>query len=596
MADSANSEVEDTGLGAPSPAEQNAIDSEAAARLARARWHVAHRESFLRRAVLVVAVIIVIGVIVIAVTEPGDFDGRGTRVRVGAAAISLLVILAGAMYVRFQRIRDLVAKLIHHDEDAVLMQDATFRWVTFGLVLLTVGAAGMLASNPPPDVQSSDWARVKVVTLLGYVLALVGYGLYAAHVKREVNSPDRQRTYGTAHESRWAQMFAECNAMAEHALKSGSLISTPPSGADLAFLDCIEQEYPVERRAECDGDEPVDDMVIKLAGIHARLTRIVAPASPQTLALIATERQRKRAFGWLGTIRLVRMMVGLALFLTPAFIALAISVGTEIDDGGLFAGDFWQKSRTAVYLVVAAGLGATFAALAKAFDYVSTLSYDDRYESSYWIRFVQGIVAGIILSIVISQAFFAGEPPSAADPAGGGDLSGFRISVPLLAFVGGFSSDLVYRVVERVISAIDTLIRGSVDSRTQDQEQQIRGEQRLKELETTQAETLRLAALRAQLPDTAVAARKQLDELIAARVGDALGPTPPDDNARLRAAVLAAVRGVDNATSVNVAVLGGTVVLQGSVADSATRLSVINAARAVSGVSTVIEQTLVIGS
>jgi hypothetical protein len=91
----------------------------------------------------------------------------------------------------------------------------------------------------------------------------------------------------------------------------------------------------------------------------------------------------------------------------------------------------------------AAGIGAGFAALFRVNRYVANGTYDPKYESSYWVRFVLGITAGIVLSslVPITQ-----------------DQSGF--TRPLLCLLGGFSASVVYRIMSRLVDTLESLVQG----------------------------------------------------------------------------------------------------------------------------------------
>jgi hypothetical protein len=399
------------------------------------------------------------------------------------------------------------------------LADATFRWVTAALVVLVGFAIFLLFRRRPRSLNATGLHDTRVVVIVSLVAALFGYVLYALHVSRDVEHGRRTKAYAASGGSIKDQLYLESSAMAEYALKSGNLSSGMPRGIDLAFLDEAQKQFDTKPRWIAWNnyeEEAQADLVGELAAVHQNLTRIVAPASPQTLALIAYEKDKRRAFPWLGNIRLVRMMVGLAILLTPAFLSLAVSIGTRLDKDGLFSGNSGDKLQTAVYLVVGAGLGSAFAALSKAFNYIGNLSYDDKYESSYWIRFVQGIIAGVVLSIVIAQAFFVDNTVPTQTSS---DLRGFRITVPLLAFVGGFSSDLVYRILNRIIEAIETLISGSVQQRTDAQDQQIRAQYRVKELESRKVEISKLIQLKEALPQDEERLHSRVDELLSLLMG-----------------------------------------------------------------------------
>lgn len=74
-------------------------------------------------------------------------------------------------------------------------------------------------------------------------------------------------------------------------------------------------------------------------------------------------------------------------------------------------------------------------------------SFDPRYEPSYWIRFGLGLIAGLILTELVPFV-----PAADGEPA--------RFAKPLLALLGGFSAVLVYRILERLVTTVDGLVRG----------------------------------------------------------------------------------------------------------------------------------------
>jgi hypothetical protein len=108
---------------------------------------------------------------------------------------------------------------------------------------------------------------------------------------------------------------------------------------------------------------------------------------------------------------------------------------------GVFGATGDTKLYNALELVAAAGLGAIFYGLHKANRYVTRGSYDPKYEASYWIRFTLGIVAGILLAVVLEV---------------GGNLS-----KPVLALLGGFAAEAVYKILVRFVEMLETLVDGT---------------------------------------------------------------------------------------------------------------------------------------
>jgi len=104
-----------------------------------------------------------------------------------------------------------------------------------------------------------------------------------------------------------------------------------------------------------------------------------------------------------------------------------------------------------LFLIAAAGLGASFQALFQANRYVVAGTFDPKYESSYWIRFVLGLIAGLLLAELVPL-----QTEGALET--GGMIGGF--GNPALAMLGGFSSAVIYRVIHRLITAVESLVRG----------------------------------------------------------------------------------------------------------------------------------------
>jgi hypothetical protein len=94
-----------------------------------------------------------------------------------------------------------------------------------------------------------------------------------------------------------------------------------------------------------------------------------------------------------------------------------------------------------------AALGAVFYVLFTALDYVKNRTYDPRYNSLYVIRFVLGVLAGLILAIVMQH-----------DVGGGTTAQKFGPSV--LALLGGFSTEAVYQILQRLVEILLAAVRG----------------------------------------------------------------------------------------------------------------------------------------
>jgi hypothetical protein len=211
--------------------------------------------------------------------------------------------------------------------------------------------------------------------------------------------------------------------MVRYALASG--LTVPGPVADIVH------------RAASGGEAPD---VGQLTRAHNELVRIVAPATPRTILVISEG--RRSALSMLGPVRLVRQMLVVVIVLLIAFLLLASS-----QDVNETSGDFFHSSGVPVlvnglFYLVAGGLGAAFSALFTAQRYIKDGVYDPKYESTYWLRFILGLMAGLLLPALV---------PLAGD--------GEAVTRPLLALLGGFSASVLYRVLERLVTTVETLVR-----------------------------------------------------------------------------------------------------------------------------------------
>jgi hypothetical protein len=82
---------------------------------------------------------------------------------------------------------------------------------------------------------------------------------------------------------------------------------------------------------------------------------------------------------------------------------------------------------------------------------VSNRTYDAAQNSSYIVKFVLGLVSGLILIFVVY----------------GAELD-FGFGTALIAMIGGFSSDVVYRILTRFTQTVEFLILGENGNKSND--------------------------------------------------------------------------------------------------------------------------------
>jgi hypothetical protein len=434
-------------------------------------------------------------------------------------------------------------------ESFVLQVSVLGTWLTAYIVMCAADVN--FVKGPDHDVQVFLWAVTG-----GLLFVTCARYFYLTRPMPQADHSDESDG-----SSVYATLAEECVAMSRYAIERGM---TP----DQASLDTVvklqdwmrntggtgsKARSEAESGAESEARSKTRPEAELLRSAHKSLCGLVAPALPRTV--VATLRQPSgrldrvvaEAFepvrpdlSWLGNVRLVRMMLALAMVLIPLFVALALAVGTDLNtQDGIFHGSFFSRLQAGSYLVVTSALGASFSALFKVKRYLDNMTYDDRYEPSYWTRWVLGLLAGIILAVLLTNLLpFDSTSPDVDSP--GTENAAFQLTVPLLALVGGFSSDLVYRLLKRVIDAIEALMEGSaadrIEAATRDAEARSKNQAiadaafvRQRTLANVQKEIESLLKLRDSVPDTAdnQAAREQIQtrmqELLTSLAADPSG-------------------------------------------------------------------------
>jgi hypothetical protein len=289
-----------------------------------------------------------------------------------------------------------------------------------------------------------------------------------------------------------ADVLTSSEAMLRYALNSGLRI---PSWV----VDTV-------RRAVHAGDSAVEGTPLLSDGdfaallrARAELVKIVAPATPRTIVLVSHGRRSRLSM--LGPVRLIRHMLVAVLILLTAFVLLAMSPDVNLSSGNVLSASGTEVLLNELFFLAAGGLGAAFSALFTAYRYISDGTYDPKYESTYWVRFILGLMAGLLLPSLIPLGAEEGEK---------------ALSRPLLALLGGFSAAVLYRILERLVGAVESVVQA--DTR------EVRNAER--ELSTARAgieaerERLALATQLRRLDDQARAegapsgVREGLDELL----------------------------------------------------------------------------------
>jgi hypothetical protein len=244
------------------------------------------------------------------------------------------------------------------------------------------------------------------------------------------------------------QLLEECLEMAKHALTIGRAVS--PSmlqGLQAAAMAAPHEGAGAPRLLKADD-------LKRLAFTHSQLSRLVAPATPQTLLLLSHSARSR--FSFLGPIPFVRRMMLASICCLLLFIGLSlINYVNDPAESDIFNSEGLPLLLNELFFMAAAGLGASFAALFEASRYIGCCSFEAKFEATYWIKFFLGLIAGLILVTLIPINASGGTP---------------EVARPTLAMLGGFSATAVHRMISRMVETIESLVRGDTKALLASQE------------------------------------------------------------------------------------------------------------------------------
>lgn len=242
-----------------------------------------------------------------------------------------------------------------------------------------------------------------------------------------------------------SKALLECEAMLNYALANGKKID-PNILKKLKELQRKREDEKATGRSV----NTIDD----IGDVHNMLAGTISPATPATVLLM--EKTSQSGWKFLGPVPLVRKMMIVTIFCLAAFLGLFLSPDV---DGNTINGDILSYEPLKFllnegFIVSSAALGASFYALFEAYKYIATSSYDSKYDSIYWIRFILGVVSGVLLA----QFIFVAATPTGATDMGNMSLITYK---PLLAFLGGFSARVVHKILNSLVDSVETFISGS---------------------------------------------------------------------------------------------------------------------------------------
>lgn len=225
-------------------------------------------------------------------------------------------------------------------------------------------------------------------------------------------------------------MREQCTIMLSHAADQGTPIP-----------DAVIQDLHI-------ADTKADAAALNHA--HTALARLVEPATPGALMYLSKESEEAvRFWRFLGPVTTIRFMAVASICSLGFFLTFAATgkVTPENLDTTLLHREGSDAIYVSLFLIAASAIGVSFNNLFKARQFVIEGTYDPKYNTTYWMRFVLGLTSGYILAEVITLDFDA------------------TFQKPLLALVGGFAADTVYNILERIVEGVRAIVRGGLSER-----------------------------------------------------------------------------------------------------------------------------------
>ncbi|HEV7589534.1 MAG TPA: hypothetical protein VGO40_15575 [Longimicrobium sp.] len=229
------------------------------------------------------------------------------------------------------------------------------------------------------------------------------------------------------------QILREAVEMIRYAFASGKSVPT-------GVVDTVEQYESHPRDAP-----PLAPSPLVLA--HSRLVKIVAPATPRAIEILADGNGASR-FAFLGPVALVRQLMLVAIGCMLAFVLIGLFEATGTTTVTFVNAWGWTLLLNQAWWLAAAGVGASFAILFQVNEYIGKSNYNPRYAPTYWVKFLLGLMAGYILVALL---------PFDLQRQG----TGVQLMQPAIAMLGGYSASAVYRILTRLVEAVETIFRGN---------------------------------------------------------------------------------------------------------------------------------------
>ncbi|PRQ06040.1 hypothetical protein [Enhygromyxa salina] len=316
------------------------------------------------------------------------------------------------------------------------------------------------------------------------------------------------KTNDTDHEweSPYQVITAECDAMLRYAMGSGRPLSSAiveDVAAAVAWGEARAQHAAETlSQAKLDEAKASAPTIGRLSRTHQRLAQVIAPAQPRPLRLMHQVAGYDNNNLWL-RMPMPRNMAIVAGVSVVVMLAVGTSplVSADPADGNPLLSSGPRLLLNQLFFLSIASLGSCFHGLFKVNEYIVRGTYDPDYASTYWVRFLLGVISGLILASLISI-----DESNAL----------YTVARPMLALLGGFSASVVHRILDRLVSTVEDLI-SSDPKKLADEQQQVAksaGDARVRDARVDAASALLKLQVKLNAGMTTEQARAELAELV----------------------------------------------------------------------------------
>ena len=89
---------------------------------------------------------------------------------------------------------------------------------------------------------------------------------------------------------------------------------------------------------------------------------------------------------------------------------------------------------------------------------MSRATYDPRFDSTYWSALILGVIAGVFISELLYEVLFLLDESESAKSVAASTV--VNMGKPALALLGGFSANMVHKLLQRIVDTIESLLKG----------------------------------------------------------------------------------------------------------------------------------------